>query len=112
MSQPSKRKKPNRSITREIAERMPWHLSNREIAKSYGTTARHIWVWRKAVGKINVPCQRGPDRLRRVIDWSIPVIQLSKIHGITRQRLYQIKHMLKVGNVVEAKAAIRAMRWK
>ena len=90
---------------------MPWFRSNREIGILYGVRARVVWRWRKKLGKINVPCQRGPDRKSRAHwDWSLPAIQLAKIHGVSRARVYQLKQLVRSGKFRDVRSAL--IRWK
>lgn len=79
-------------ITEEIARKLPWNKTNREIAVQYNLPVRAIWTWRERLGKLKVPANRGPKpNDRRHWNWKLSNAELSRQHGVSRQRVHDLR---------------------
>lgn len=79
-------------ISYEVARKLPWNKTNGEIAAQYGLPIRKVGYWRTKLGILPVKSSRGPKAVDRTTwEWSLSNAELARRHGMTRQRVHQLR---------------------
>lgn len=91
-------KRPEGELTADVARKLPWNKTNREIADQYGLKIRRVGYWRKKLGVRKVDAKRGPDGVDRTTwEWTLSNAELARRHGISRQRVFQLRERFSRG---------------
>lgn len=79
-----------------IAKRLPWEKTDKEIAEQFGVCSRTIWLWRKRMKAPPNPVKTASRNLERLdLDWGgKSLAELAKENGVSRQRMSQIRKRL------------------
>lgn len=81
-------------VTDETLRSIDWKKLDKVIADELNVSVVTVWRWRKMVGAVS-DARKGPvPKDRHDWDWSMNNTQLSKLHGVTRQRVHQIRKYL------------------
>ena len=81
-----------------MARKLPWNKTNREIAIQYNLPLRKVWYWRKKMGARNVVGPRGPAPINRETwEWGLSNAELGRRHGMTRQRVADLRRKFAMG---------------
>ena len=79
-------------ISHEVARKLPWNKTNREISVQYNLPIRKVGYWRH---KLKMQPSRGPRgpvaEDRSTWEWSLSNAELGRRHGMTRQRIHQLR---------------------
>jgi len=75
-----------------MARKLPWNKTNREIAMQYNLPIRKVGYWRTKLGVRPVRGSRGPEPIdRSTWEWTLSTAELARRHGMTRQRVHQLR---------------------
>lgn len=81
-------------VTDEVLRSIDWKKLDKVIADELKISVVTVWRWRKMAGAIS-EARKGPiPKDRTGWDWSMNNTQLAKLHGVTRQRVHQIRRYL------------------
>lgn len=81
-------------VTDELLKSIDWKQLDKVIARKMDVSVVTVWRWRKLYGQQS-DARKGPvPKDRSSWDWSMNNTQLSKAHGVTRQRVHQIRKAL------------------
>lgn len=79
-------------ISHEMARKLPWNKTNLEIALQYNLPIRKVGYWRTKLGVRPVRGSRGPEPIdRSTWEWTLSTAELARRHGMTRQRVHQLR---------------------
>ncbi len=99
-----------RKLTNEEIEALDWTKFDYEIAQSLadrefpthpygkGVSKSTVWKWRHQFGKASSTARRPNRKDRGDWDWNLSLSALSKLHGVSRQRVHQVKTALKISS--------------
>jgi hypothetical protein len=81
-------------VTDETLRSIDWYKLDKVIADELNVSVVTVWRWRKLAGQRS-DARKGPvPKDRSGWDWSMNNTELSKLHGVTRQRVHQIRKYL------------------
>lgn len=81
-------------VNEELLKSIDWKQLDKVIADKMNVSVVTVWRWRKLYGQQS-DARKGPvPKDRSGWDWGMNNTQLAKTHGVTRQRVHQIRKAL------------------